>query len=187
MKTKLLGLMALVTLLGMSQAGAETLVGTTTDATGIDGLVVGSLTYNVTFENASYDTVYPSAPTFLGNSSGAEDAASAIESALNSLGVTALTGISGDFQVVEVPYDVSATSATSSSAYCNDVPCPAGSWSGLGTSGGGDLTDVYTGYYYTTFLIAASSPLPAALPLFATGLGALGLLGWRRKRKALAA
>jgi hypothetical protein len=26
-------------------------------------------------------------------------------------------------------------------------------------------------------------PLPAALPLFATGLGALGLLGWRRKRK----
>jgi hypothetical protein len=27
-------------------------------------------------------------------------------------------------------------------------------------------------------------PLPAALPLFATGLGALGLLGWRRKRKA---
>jgi hypothetical protein len=33
----------------------------------------------------------------------------------------------------------------------------------------------------------ANTPLPAALPLFATGLGALGLLGWRRKRKALAA
>jgi hypothetical protein len=30
-------------------------------------------------------------------------------------------------------------------------------------------------------------PLPAALPLFATGLGALGLLGWRRKRKAVVA
>jgi PEP-CTERM motif len=26
-------------------------------------------------------------------------------------------------------------------------------------------------------------PLPATLPLFATGLGVLGLLGWRRKRK----
>jgi hypothetical protein len=29
----------------------------------------------------------------------------------------------------------------------------------------------------------AATPLPAALPLFASGLGTLGLLGWRRKRK----
>jgi len=35
--------------------------------------------------------------------------------------------------------------------------------------------------------VAPPVPLPAALPLFATGLGALGLLGWRRKRKAQAA
>ncbi len=31
------------------------------------------------------------------------------------------------------------------------------------------------------------TPLPAALPLFATGAGLIGLLGWRRKRKAAAA
>ena len=31
--------------------------------------------------------------------------------------------------------------------------------------------------------ITASTPLPAGLPLFASGLGVLGLLGWRRKRK----
>jgi hypothetical protein len=30
----------------------------------------------------------------------------------------------------------------------------------------------------------AETPLPATFPLFATGLGALGLIGWRRKRKA---
>lgn len=33
----------------------------------------------------------------------------------------------------------------------------------------------------------AETPLPAALPLFATGLGALGLMRWRRKRKAVVA
>ena len=30
------------------------------------------------------------------------------------------------------------------------------------------------------------TPIPAALPLFATGLGAIGLLTWRRKRKQAA-
>lgn len=29
----------------------------------------------------------------------------------------------------------------------------------------------------------SSTPIPAALPLFATGLGAMGLCGWRRRRK----
>jgi hypothetical protein len=29
-----------------------------------------------------------------------------------------------------------------------------------------------------------TTPIPAALPLFAGGLGAMGLFGWRRKRKA---
>ena len=32
-----------------------------------------------------------------------------------------------------------------------------------------------------------TTPLPAALPLFASGLGGLGLLGWRRKKKKVAA
>jgi hypothetical protein len=32
--------------------------------------------------------------------------------------------------------------------------------------------------------VVVPTPLPAALPLFATGLGVLGLVGWRRKRRA---
>jgi hypothetical protein len=36
------------------------------------------------------------------------------------------------------------------------------------------------------FISDSPVPLPATLPLFATGLGAIGLLGWRRKRKAQA-
>jgi hypothetical protein len=38
--------------------------------------------------------------------------------------------------------------------------------------------------YAVLFAPVSSTPLPAALPLFAGGLSALGLLGWRRKRKA---
>jgi outer membrane lipase/esterase len=36
------------------------------------------------------------------------------------------------------------------------------------------------------FIDVANTPLPAALPLFASGLAGLGLLGWRRKRKVAA-
>ncbi|HEY6021470.1 MAG TPA: hypothetical protein VIY48_16680, partial [Candidatus Paceibacterota bacterium] len=35
------------------------------------------------------------------------------------------------------------------------------------------------------FAADGATPLPGTLPLFATGLGALGLLGWRRKRKMI--
>ncbi len=33
-------------------------------------------------------------------------------------------------------------------------------------------------------VVIGTTPLPAALPLFAGGLAAMGLLGWRRKRKS---
>ena len=39
---------------------------------------------------------------------------------------------------------------------------------------------------FTNTTPPSPTPLPAALPLFATGLGAMGLLGWRRKRKSTA-
>jgi hypothetical protein len=49
-----------------------------------------------------------------------------------------------------------------------------------------DGTFSYTSPLGNVFNGTSEVPLPAALPLFATGLGALGLLGWRRKRKAQA-
>jgi hypothetical protein len=51
------------------------------------------------------------------------------------------------------------------------------------------LNDNGTDAFIGSFLVRSSdqsTPLPAALPLFATALSALGLLGWRRKRKQAA-
>jgi hypothetical protein len=53
------------------------------------------------------------------------------------------------------------------------------------------LLQVYGGYTQTAFLsgdlviasVPSATPLPAALPLSATGLGAMGWLAKRRKRK----
>jgi hypothetical protein len=44
---------------------------------------------------------------------------------------------------------------------------------------------ILTGVVIGTTVTA--TPLPATLPLFATGFGAMGLLGWRKKRKNAAA
>jgi len=53
------------------------------------------------------------------------------------------------------------------------------------------LNSGYTGpNFYGTAIMSGSltqelsTPLPAALPLFVTGVGVMGLLGWRRKRKS---
>jgi hypothetical protein len=74
-------------------------------------------------------------------------------------------------------------------------------WSGIASNGGmadpytNNGIDGYTGFGLNSQSLSpgtwtggpssvAAVPLPAALPLFATGLGVMGLLGWRRKRKA---
>ena len=50
-----------------------------------------------------------------------------------------------------------------------------------------DSPEPVGGFQFATEVAGTgATPLPAALPLFASGLGALGLLGWRRKRKAAA-
>jgi hypothetical protein len=43
---------------------------------------------------------------------------------------------------------------------------------------------ISSGHVFESGQLTAEIPLPATLPLFATGIGVLGLLGWRRKRKA---
>jgi hypothetical protein len=64
-----------------------------------------------------------------------------------------------------------------------------GSFPGIDPGGIG-IALGFTGFESVTYLSGtqligtAETPLPATLPLFATGIGALGLLVRRRKRKA---
>jgi hypothetical protein len=58
---------------------------------------------------------------------------------------------------------------------------------GTGSSGDLDSLDLDDNSSFPIATMVSTTPLPAALPLFATGLGAMGLLGWRRKRKNTAA
>jgi hypothetical protein len=72
---------------------------------------------------------------------------------------------------------------------------PAGNWSWeqTGSAPAGAYLEWYDGSAYQSlpeqlaFQLtgpAATTPIPAALPLFITGLGAMGVFGWRRKRKS---
>lgn len=49
------------------------------------------------------------------------------------------------------------------------------------------LRAAYANEASTSFAAAPEIPLPAALPLLAAGLGAMGFAGWRKKRKASSA
>ena len=66
--------------------------------------------------------------------------------------------------------------------FYNNTLCPGGGCSGQGNNV--LLGNIFLGEFVST---GFGAPLPAAFPLFATGLGMLGLLGWRRKRKNAAA
>jgi hypothetical protein len=87
------------------------------------------------------------------------------------LNVASLQGFSGGT-------DIASASVFDSLNFCTGPGCSLLLWDS--TNGGSNTFDI------TLTAETAATPLPAALPLFATGLGGLGLLGWRRKRKAQA-
>src|SRR5262249_13456540 len=82
---------------------------------------------------------------------------------------------------------LAALTFTSSASPTNAVLCfglTGSCFAGVGAGisfRGGPLTNEFTAGSGLVG-IGQAGPLPAPLPLFATGIGGLGLLGWRRKR-----
>jgi hypothetical protein len=90
-----------------SAAAAVSLVGPSVDPTGLDDLLIGTTTYDVTFVYGSYEAAYSTPPTFLQNRNGAVLATQAISSALTELGATASAHSDYDLNIL-VPYLPSA-------------------------------------------------------------------------------
>lgn len=97
----------------------------------------------------------------------------------------ALTGLEQtDFNNILAMSGSSAfTAALAASFGCASTGAPAGCQP---TNAGAELFHAFPQSDATIEAEPNPIPLPAALPLFATGLGALGLLGRRRRRKTLA-
>ena len=78
------------------------------------------------------------------------------------------------------------TPASSEQTESNDGTVNDGGINFLGGPGNNDgpCSNCYGPDVVATINTAnTATPIPAALPLFASGLGAIGLIGWRRKRK----
>jgi hypothetical protein len=91
-----------------------------------------------------------------------------------------VVGINGGAGYIYVP-----ASYVSDSPLANTATWSSATFASLGVTPGTYIWTWDNGADSFTLEIG-QTPLPAALPLFATGLGGLGLLGWRRKRKAQA-
>ena len=181
MKSKILGLLAAV-LIGSSGTAMAVpiLVGTTTDPTGIDGLVVGGVTYDVTFSITTLDS------PFVQGTQLSVDAASAIAAVLTSFEVTALDGVTPQ-QGSPLLILVNGAFGTNDEAFCGFSTCSAGSWStGFGPATTlGPIVDPFTGatlgYTMAANFIAVPDTVPEPRTLALLGLGLLGFGVTRRR------
>lgn len=160
MKTKLLGLLAFMSLLGFSPASADTIYTYTgNDFTTVTGpyattdMVTGTIDLSTSLVSFSDDvqSLSTSDPSVTAD-------------------YTLSINSSGD-----VFWNVSISSPTGSVITTNNTSDSGTEFAGYGGNSGSPGSWVET--------VTSATPVPAALPLFAGGLGALGLLGWRRKRK----
>jgi hypothetical protein len=199
MKAKILGLLACIaSIVSADPSNASSLVGTTSDASGINGLVVDGVTYDVKFFNSSFDSIYSStAPTFLGNSGGAADAASALAAALTFFSVTQLVGIGPQDNALLVPFSDARTgvlpcgdcSGYNVSYVAFQSPYVNGMW-GTNTSGSNDSV-TYSCCDYVVFAPnngvgnTPAVPEPSTWAMMILGFLGVGFLAYRRKNKTL--
>ncbi len=159
-------------------------------ATAINGLDIVGTVYDVTFGVGSFTDVFglnpPSAQfPFLGNVLGADAAVIAITDELSTIPVVAEAGGETANSIIVVPSFGTVNFHGQWTGGGNQFPLPwlnvlgvTGIQSNIGQPGPGVRDYSFALFEKSTAVV----PLPAALPLFAGGLGLLGVLGWRRRQ-----
>lgn len=204
MKSRIVGLLAFA-LIGISGSAMAdpTLLGTTTDPTGIDGVLVDGTLYNVTFSTTTINS--PLYTQFTFGSQTSLDATTALAAALTSLGVTEFGGVPPPVGG-GVILGVDNTLGWNDAAGCfhepvphpEEAPCSEGLWRGpfsgfpinstndlgfLPTNGPGSGTPL--SFFGTAlFAPATSVPEPTTLSLLALGLAGAGFVRRRKKSRS---
>ena len=186
MKTKLLGLLVLVSLLGLSPAEAMTYTYDVDYAIN-STTVTGDIVLNCDLCDVTSSTLVSWSLSSSGVGTSATFDGSDLSASASSITFTPTTSASSMF--IEGSADSyfganGSVSGGSGSSCLVSGPPGTNLSEAYGVCSNGVLTPADT----TTSLIIATAdfmatPVPAALPLFAGGLGALGLFGWRERRK----
>ncbi len=206
MKTRLLGLIVCAALLGMSQAeatvfdvsfsfpennvtlnGSITTDGTTGTALGSSNITAWGLTVDSSLlPNGVTLTGANSILTLTGSDLTATSSALSFNFAGTDSGVLkfASSGGVGELQALPNGNVVYEAGGYSCDGYGGPLDFCAVDFAAPFEALGADAEETGTVVIGTA---VSTTPLPAALPLFGAGLGVIGLLGWRRKRKSVAA
>lgn len=171
-----------------STAAAQTLVGTPSNATGIDGLVFDGKTYDVTFEPGTFQGVFPEGLMFNGYVIG-NDAAQDLAGVLTQLSVTGIRQINCDNDCsVLVPFNTDAGGNSNSWQVQTGIDYPINLIWFVNDHPFGYPANTYLGppspFFWAAFKPVTGVPEPSTYALMLLGLAAAMLF---RRRGALAA
>lgn len=167
----------------LTSANATTLVGTASAATGVDELKVGSTLYDVTFDLGTADALFQTYTPIFTNVTEANAAASALISALNTLGVTGLSPQENPYEI-NVPYSTVSAGNYSATEFSYDVWTPHAWGENAGYQNVSLPGDYDYGHNFIAEFTVAATPLPSSWTMLLVGFAGIGFFAYLGKKRS---